>query len=92
MPSAEPFSVWAAARAIAGVAWRHAVQQHDRLPLEQRQHLALKAVLAERHARQVLDVDQLGDRRERRSSDLLQAFQHAHGILPRGLRPSSGGL
>ena len=54
MPTAEPFKVWADAAATAGAPRADARQQHVGLPVEQRQHLALQAQLAERHARQVL--------------------------------------
>ena len=57
MPSAEPFRVCAERRGHRRRALPDARQQHLGLPVEQRQHLALEAALAERHPRQVLQVD-----------------------------------
>ena len=57
MPTAEPFRVCASRRGQRRRASADARQQHVGLPVEQRQHLALQALLAERHAGQMLDID-----------------------------------
>ena len=45
--------------------------QHAGLTVEQRQHLALEAVVAERHAEEMLKVDRPLDRRQRRGRHVL---------------------
>ena len=60
MPTAEPFRVWADAAASAGAPARMRGSSIVGLPVEQRQHLALEALLAERHPRQVLGCRSLG--------------------------------
>ena len=57
MPDAEPLSVCASVADRLRLAAAHARQQQTGLPVEQLQHLALEAAVAERHAREMAAVD-----------------------------------
>ena len=73
MPRAEPFSVWASV-AIPSGSRAHAGDQQCRLAVEQLQHLALEAAVAERHAGEMNEIDRPVVRRERgRGLDMRSA-------------------
>ena len=81
MPSAEPLRVWRGGGGDGGLGRVHPLQQDFGLPGEQRQHLALEAALAERHARQMIEIDRRIAGRERRRRHFLEC-ERGHVSLP----------
>jgi len=63
----------------------HAGEQQAGLPVEQLQDLALEAAVAQRHARELAEVDCRGRRGRFLVDDLGRELRHE--TLPRALRP-----
>ncbi len=83
---AEPFSVCASAPASAGKADERA-DQAGRLRRKHRQHLALEAGIAQRHAPEMFDIDRTVIGSERRRWHPVNPFQmKRHGDNPRSSR------
>ena len=84
MPRAEPFIVWAMVDDAVRGGVAHARDQQGRLAVEQLQHLAFEAAVAERHAGEMDEVDRPVVRRERGcvlGVDGAQSFE-LHGAVP----------
>ena len=79
---AEPFSVCASAAASAGSVGQR-VDQFGGLGREHRQHLALEAGIAKRHALEMLEIDRTVIGSERRRWHPVDPFEmKRHGVSP----------